>query len=594
MKFKVLVLDYDGTVATHGALDPAVRAAIGRLRAAGGMAVLATGRILEELEHVAGDLDFVDAIVAENGAVVAFPVDNRTLLLGHEPPPELLRALTEQGVDFVAGHSVVETDAGNAFEVLGAVRGLELPLALTFNRSRLMVLPQGITKASGLHEVLRLLRRSEHNALAIGDAENDHILLDACELGVAVEWGSPALKSVADVVLPGNGPEAVATYIDSLIARPRLPAPREARRQIVLGSDESGRAVTLPVRDRTVLIVGDTKSGKSHVAGLLAEQLITQRYAVCVIDPEGDYRALESLPGVVLVGGDGPPHLDAIDQLVRHPELSVVVDLSGLDLCDKRAYVAAIIPHLAAMRQQRGVPHRIVLDEAHYFLQPSEHFPLSDEDLAAWTLVTYRLAALHPDVRAAGPVIVSTRLTDQSEVQALLTLGGGTARRQRWAEVLANLPIGEAVLLQGSAEESAQPVCCHLAPRLTAHVRHRQKYVDMPVAEAHAFDFTRNGVATGIRARSLGELAVLVRELPPELVTGHLRRGDISRWIQDVFGDHVLAARVRAVESRTAAEHATAAAHRLARLIEARYLPPDEVPRVARRPRAGRAQAVEP
>jgi hypothetical protein len=245
------------------------------------------------------------------------------------------------------------------------------------------------------------------------------------------------------------------------------------------------------------------------------------------------------------------------------------------------------------MRQQRGVPHRIVLDEAHYLLQQTGHHALCAGSLDACTLVTYRLADLHPDVCAAVPVIVSTRLTDRSEVQALVALGGGIARRQRWAEALADLPVGEAVLLQGSAEEGSPPIRCHLAPRLTAHVRHRQKYVDMPVSEAQAFVFTRNGVASGIRAGSLGELAGLIRELPPALVTGHLQRGDFSRWIQDVFGDHVLAARVRAVESRTAAEHVSAAGHRVARLIEARYLPPDDVPRIARRRRAGGTHPAE-
>lgn len=244
--------------------------------------------------------------------------------------------------------------------------------------------------------------------------------------------------------------------------------------------------------------------------------------------------------------------------------------------------------HLTTMRQQRGVPHRIVLDEAHYFLQQAGHHALCAGVLDACTLVTYRLTDLHPDVCAAAPVIISTRLTDRGEVRALMALGGGIARRQRWAEVLADLPIGEAVLLQACVEEGTQPVRCHLAPRLTAHVRHRQKYVDMPVSEAQAFVFTRNGVPTGIRARSLGELAGLIRELPAELVADHLQRGDISRWIQDVFGDHVLAARVRAIESRTAAEHGTRAAQRLAQLIEARYLPPDEAPRVARHPHAGR------
>src|SRR2546430_11434817 len=34
-------------------------------------------------------------------------------------------------------------------------------------------------------------------------------------------------------------------------------------------------------------------SGKSWIAGLLCEQLALQRYSLCVVDPEGDYRALE-------------------------------------------------------------------------------------------------------------------------------------------------------------------------------------------------------------------------------------------------------------------------------------------------------------
>ena len=52
-----------------------------------------------------------------------------------------------------------------------------------------------------------------------------------------------------------------------------------------------------------MLIEGDPQSGKSWVAGLVCEQMILQGYSVCVIDPEGDYRTLEPLPGVVIMGG---------------------------------------------------------------------------------------------------------------------------------------------------------------------------------------------------------------------------------------------------------------------------------------------------
>ena len=73
MKFGVLALDYDGTIAMDGTLDSDVRLAIGEARARGIAVVLVTGRILSELRRVAGGLGFVDAVVAENGAVLASP-----------------------------------------------------------------------------------------------------------------------------------------------------------------------------------------------------------------------------------------------------------------------------------------------------------------------------------------------------------------------------------------------------------------------------------------------------------------------------------------------------------------------------------------
>jgi len=70
MKFSVLALDYDGTIAREGVLDPEVRTAIAEVRAQGITVVIASGRVLADLEHVAGDLGCVDAVVAENGAVL--------------------------------------------------------------------------------------------------------------------------------------------------------------------------------------------------------------------------------------------------------------------------------------------------------------------------------------------------------------------------------------------------------------------------------------------------------------------------------------------------------------------------------------------
>ena len=74
--------------------------------------------------------------------------------------------------------------------MLDVIRELELPIVLLFNRSRVMALAQGVSKATGLRAALEMLRTSPRNTVAIGDAENDHELLRFAEVGAAVEWGS--------------------------------------------------------------------------------------------------------------------------------------------------------------------------------------------------------------------------------------------------------------------------------------------------------------------------------------------------------------------------------------------------------------------
>ncbi len=292
MKFRVLALDYDGTIAQEGVLNPEVRSAIQEIRAREIAVILVTGRILSELRRVAGDLGFTDAIVAENGAMLAFP-NGQARSLFRPPPAGFFDALRHRGIDFLAGDCVVETDAYNAPQVLEVIREMELPLVLQFNRSRLMILPQAASKGTGLRVALTSMRLSAHNAVAIGDAENDHDLLASCELGVAVGWGSLALQREADLVLPGNGPAAVAPFIRQIARETRLPPQRIGRFHLTMGTLENGQPLNVAVRGRNVLVSGEPRSGKSWVAGLACEQLILQGYCVCVVDPEGDYRTLE-------------------------------------------------------------------------------------------------------------------------------------------------------------------------------------------------------------------------------------------------------------------------------------------------------------
>ena len=576
MKFGVLALDYDGTIARDGWLDPEVRTAIVEVRARGIAVVLVTGRILAELRHFAGSLQFVDAVVAENGAVLSFPNGN-TRLLGHSAPDIFLEELRRRAVPFTAGQCVVETDAVWAPQVLAVIRELELPLTMFFNRGRLMMLPQAISKGIGLREALTVLRLSAHNAIGIGDAENDHDLLTTCEFGVAVGWGSKALQEIADTILPGDGPSAVAPYIRQIAKEMRIPQERISRSSLSLGTGEDGRPIALAFRSRNILIAGDPRSGKSWVNGLACEQLILQGYSVCVIDAEGDYRTLETLPGVVVFGGDiPPPELPDLTRVLRHPKMSVVVDLSHVPYREKIDYLKTLLPMLASLRRTTGLPHRIVVDEAHYFLREPDVRELLDLDLGAYTLATYRLSDLHPDLRAAIQGIIVKRTTDPHEVHTLAAMVGKTDAESEWKAILGGLDVSEAVLLPGVEEGEGRLLRFRLLPRLTTHVRHKAKYLDVQLIEGLGFVFTDCGRPVGPPVRTLKEFVCALETLSLAVLEGHARRGDFSRWIANVFHDHVLASAVRKVEQRYRLGHIRNLYLSLAYSIEERYeLPPD-------------------
>lgn len=72
MKLCVIALDYDGTIAQHGRIEPLVIEAVRETQARGIVVILVTGRIMTELRRVLPDPELFDAVVSENGAVLSF------------------------------------------------------------------------------------------------------------------------------------------------------------------------------------------------------------------------------------------------------------------------------------------------------------------------------------------------------------------------------------------------------------------------------------------------------------------------------------------------------------------------------------------
>jgi hydroxymethylpyrimidine pyrophosphatase-like HAD family hydrolase len=113
VKLRVLALDYDGTIAIDGRMHASLPAAITHARQQGILVALVTGRRLDDLRRLIGDLHLFDVVVAENGSIATFPASGRSARLAPTNPPRLLEALYAAGIgDAVAGECLVEMDAG--------------------------------------------------------------------------------------------------------------------------------------------------------------------------------------------------------------------------------------------------------------------------------------------------------------------------------------------------------------------------------------------------------------------------------------------------------------------------------------------------
>jgi hydroxymethylpyrimidine pyrophosphatase-like HAD family hydrolase len=236
MRYLALATDYDGTLAEDGHVTSETLAALERLKASGRKLLLVTGRELPELQNAFPELPLFDCVVAENGALLYWPDGEREEVLGEPPPVEFIAEMTRREIKpFSVGRVIFATWRPHETGVLETLQSLGLGYHIIFNKRAVMVLPDGVNKASGLMRALERMHLLATQVVAVGDAENDHSFLEQCCVAAAVENALPALKDRCDLVMPGDHGRGVIQLIDQILSDDLISlGPRRPRAQTAI------------------------------------------------------------------------------------------------------------------------------------------------------------------------------------------------------------------------------------------------------------------------------------------------------------------------------------------------------------------------
>lgn len=241
-QYKLVALDMDGTLLNNrGTISDTNIQAIREATDAGVAVCIATGRGYPHAISYVNQIGLTTPMVTVNGGEVwrtPEELHQRTLL-----DPRFVRQFLElitplglwywaystEGVhnrdswvedpdkyEWLKFGIVAEDDRvrGNILQAMESWGGLEITNSSPDN---LEVNPEGVNKASGIHEVCGLLGIEMSQVIAVGDSLNDLAMIREAGLGVAMGNAQHILKETADTITSTNEEDGVARVLREFV-----------------------------------------------------------------------------------------------------------------------------------------------------------------------------------------------------------------------------------------------------------------------------------------------------------------------------------------------------------------------------------------
>jgi HAD superfamily hydrolase (TIGR01484 family) len=566
MRYQVVALDYDGTIAHHGRVNEATVEILKQLKASKRKIILVTGRELDELKSLFPEHLLFDRIVAENGALIYNPATLEEKLLGERPPESFINDLKLQNVSPLSvGRVIVATWEPHQNKVLEAIKKSGIERQVIFNKGAVMVLPAGINKAKGLASVLKELNYSMHNVVAVGDAENDSTMLQAAECAVAVQNALPALKETVDWVTTGDHGDGIIEMANQLIKDDLHVLDEKLEKHYLdFGKKFEGADFKIGPWRPGILVAGESGGGKTTLTTFFSESLIAKKYQFCLVDPEGDYT---ELAGTVNIGdATHLPVIEEIIKLLQNPAQNVVVNTLAIPLHDRPEFFNSLFAALLELRKSFGHPHWLIFDEAHHLIPKgaASSFFNIPRDLNNFMLVTTEPELINQSIVAHTDLAIIIGKEPEPIINQYAKL------RKLPAPELAikELNKGDAWIWETSKGE---PFPIRIEKPAQLMQRHKKKYATGDMQD-RSFYFRGPGNKLNLKANNLMIFIQMAEGVDDDTWMYHLGKKEYSGWFRNSVHDDELADAAEKVEDKES--DAAKSKERILTLIKEKYTAP--------------------
>ena len=232
-----------------------------------------------------------------------------------------------------------------------------------------------------------------------------------------------------------------------------------------------------------LVLTASSGAGKSYVLRQIAEELC-QTIPQLIIDWEGEFDSLKEIHPYVIIGAleDGADiHAElgtarAIIRRLMIAKASVIVDVSEMDVDERREYVGLVLDELMKLKREHRHPRLVVIDEAHEFCPQGESVASSKAVKAVVArgrkrgfgsiIATQRLSKLHKDAAESANTLTGQTVLDVDLERAGDALGFNRRQLseierlkpgQFWAKGRAFSPAGEVMLVRSGTVRTRHP-----------------------------------------------------------------------------------------------------------------------------------------